>query len=51
MRLKFFFCFKRMKAIQAIKIAMSLEVIPLRNADSFLLQDNAIFLHLESLKK
>ena len=26
-------------------------VIPLNNADSFLLQDNAIFLRLESLKK
>ena len=34
MRCKFLFCFKRMKAIQAIKVTIT-EVIPLSNVDIF----------------
>ena len=43
-----------MKTIYIIKATESpkqyLRVIPINNADSFLLQDNSVFLRLESLK-
>ena len=41
------FCSQEMATIQTIKIT---NVIPLNNDNLFLLQDNAIFLRLESLK-
>ena len=41
------FCSQVMTTIQTIKIT---DVIPLNNDNLFLLQDNAIFLRLESLK-
>ena len=41
-----------MKAIQTIKTSSCLEVFPLNNANSFLLQDNAIVcLRLKSCKE
>ena len=49
MRLTFGFCCKRMKTIQTMNITMMF--IPLKKADNFLLQDNTILLHLESVKE
>ena len=40
-----------MKTIQTKKSALFFKVIPLNNADGFLLQDNDIFLRLESLNE
>ena len=45
MTFKFIFCSKRSKTIYKTKIAIIFEVIPLSNADNFLLQDNANLFH------
>ena len=51
MRSRFAFCSERMKTIWTIEITIIFDVIPLNNADNFLLQGYAIFLHLESSKE
>ena len=54
-RFKFFFCCKRVKTMKMKfrqwKSTWCLDIITLNNADSFLLQDNAILFHLGIIKR
>ena len=50
MRFNFFFILKEWIQFKWLEIPLLSDVIPLNDTDNFLLQVNAIFLHLESLK-
>ena len=51
MKLKFNFCSKRMETPLTIESPFFFDVIPINNADSFLLHDNDIFSLFEIIKR